>query len=187
MTLLSCGYPKNFSTNFFDHNASALNSVCERYEKLYNDKPFTVLFENRTFTEIAFEIITPKIKYIYHFNIDAPAFGDSLDKYHFDRPAVLRLIRDLKSIGCTWITRLNYFEQYQKKYMILMAVRNQALNSTFKGESYCLLTFFNSPQVFDKKGRIVDKYERSLKKQVNGYPLYRLNDSVGYSIAKKYR
>lgn len=185
--ITSCSYPKNFTQNFYQHNESRLLSLKDQFRQLYDDKPFSLLFEDKNFSEISLEIITDTIKYIYHFNYKDAALQDTLHKYRFNTPKMMSFIQDLKNIQCTWVTNLDYYEDKQKKYLVLMAVRNKALNSTFKGESYCLLTFFNSPQPFDAKGRFLDKSERKHNRRINGSVLHRVNNQVGYSIARHYR
>ncbi len=187
MIFASCSYPKNFTRDFYSHNEQKLTGIKDKFRALYDDKPFALVFEDKHFNEMGFEIITDSIKYIYRFKYGEPAFTDTLKKYHFDYNKMLSFIEDLKQIHCTWITNLDYYEENTGKYLVLMAVRNSALNTTFKGESYCLLTFFNSPQPYDKKERILDKSERRFTRRINGSKLYRVNDYVGYSIAKHYR
>lgn len=185
--LASCAYPKNFTRDFYMANEISLRSLKDQYRQLYKKRPFALLFENKNFDRVALEIIYPDIKYVYHFNINDRSFADTLARHSFNIPKMLQLINGLKQIGCTWVDQLDFYEGGIKKHLVLMAVRNKALNSAFKGESYCLLTFFDSPQIYDAKGRILDKQEKRIKKQINGYHLYRVNDSVAYSIAKQYR
>jgi hypothetical protein len=184
---LSCAYPKNFTANFYSKNEQGLISIKTRYKKLYNEKPFSILFEEKTFNHIAFEFLTDTVKYIYRFNINETAFHDSLIAYHFNPNPILNLIKDLKEIGCTWITNLDYYENYSKRYLVLMAVRNKALDNTFKGESYCTLTFFEYPQPFDEKGIFLDRADSKKRRQINGHILHKVNDTVGYAITKHYR
>lgn len=183
----SCAYPKNFTKDFYSQNERTLEGIASTYKQLYNEKPFAILFENKSFQNISFEIITDSLKYIYHFNLSEPAFADTLTRYKFNTKKMQGFIADLQKIQCTWITNVDYYENYTKRYLVLMSVRNKALNNTFKGESYCTLAFFERPQPADEKGRFLDRSDRKRTRQINGFELLRINDRVGYAITKQYR
>lgn len=185
--LLSCAYPKNFSYNFYRDNENTLVTLKDRFKKIYSTQSFSILFEEKKFAQIAFEHITDTAKYIYRFNINQPSTKISLEALGFDGTEMMEFIHDLKKVGCTWITNLDYYENYEKRYLVLMAVRNKALNKKFKGESYCTLAFFEKSQPFDDKGRFLDRSEKKRKRQINGSYLYRLNDKVGFAITRHYR
>ena len=159
----------------------------EEFKSLYDEKPFAILFEDKSFKNIGFEIVTDSIKYIYHFNVSTPAFTDTLTKYRFNTARMLSFISGLQKIQCTWITNLDYYENFTQYYLVLMAVRNSALNKTFKGESYCTLAFFEKPQPFDENGRFLDRDDPERRRQINGSELYRVNEKVGYAITKHFR
>lgn len=184
---ISCGYPKNFTRDFYTRNESTLEALRIDFKNLYNQKPFALLFEERTFTYINFEFISDTLKRIYHFNINEPALEDSLKRYGYNYGGILKLISEMKQIQCTWLTNLDYYEDLQQRYLVLMAVRNNALNKTFKGESYCTLAFFENPQPFDENGIFLDRADRKRRRQINGYILHKVNDNVGYAITKYYR
>lgn len=187
LSVSSCAYPKNFTRDFYSENEKTLVGLTNTYKQLYNEKPFAVLFEDKSFKNIGFEIITDSLKYIYHFNLSEPAFADTLTRYRFNTKKMQGFIADLQKIQCTWITTLDYYENLAKKYLVLMSVRNKALNQAFKGESYCTLAFFERPQPFDKRGRFLDRSDKKRRRQINGAELFRVNDRVGYTITKQYR
>lgn len=182
-----CSYPKNFTKDFYNSNEVRLENLRAQYNEMYSEKPFALLFETKDFNNIGFEIITDTIKYIYHFDLSKSNFADTLTKYNYNVQKMQSFISNMQQIQCTWITKLDYYEDFTKRYLILMAVRNKALNSTFKGESYCTLAFFDRRQPFDEKGRFLDRADRKRNRTINAYKLYRVNDRVGYAITKHYR
>lgn len=182
-----CSYPKNFTKDFYNANETRLENLRKDYNNLYSAKPFALLFETKEFNNIGFEIITDSIKYIYHFDLAQTNFQDTLLKYDYDVPKMKSLVKNMQDIQCTWLTKLDYYEDLNKRYLTLMAVRNKALNSTFKGESYCTLAFFERPQPFDEKGRFLDRSNRKRNRTINDYKLQRVNDRVGYAITRHYR
>lgn len=183
----SCSYPKNFTKDFYTNNEHNLLFLKDQFRQLYDEKPFAILFEDKSFNNIGFEIITDTLKYIYHFNLTQSNFTDTLNKYNFNSTKMLAFINGLQKIQCTWITNLDYYEDFKKHYLVLMAVRNKALNNTFKGESYCTLAFFNRDQPFDAKGRLLDRADKKQTRKINDAELYRVNARVGYAITKHYR
>ncbi|MGJ7032863.1 hypothetical protein [Niabella hirudinis] len=186
-TLGGCSYPRNFTANFYAKNEQQLESIKNDFNRLYSQHPFSILFEEKTFTNISFEFNEDSIKYIYHFNIYGPAFTDSLKARHYNAPQIKKLVEDMRAIQCTWIANVDYYEGLQARRLIQMSVRNKALNSTLKGESYCTLVFFETPQPFNNKGVFLDRSDRKRRRQINGNVLKRVNDKVGYTITKKYR
>lgn len=182
-----CSYPKNFTRDFYASNEKRLENLRRQYNNLYREKPFALLFETKDFNNIGFEIITDSIKYVYHFDLAKTNFTDTLSKYSYNVPLMKSLIKNMQNIQCTWITKVDYYEDFNGRFLTLMAVRNKALNNTFKGESYCTLAFFETSQPFDKKGHFLDRADRKRNRMINGYKLNRVNDRVGYAITKHYR
>lgn len=188
LTLLSaCRYPKNFTRDFYSNNETRLIALKNDFKTLYLQRPFAVSFTEKTFTEVSFEFITDTVKYIYYFNIKDKPFADSLQKHQYNVPHIIKLLNDMRSIQCTWITNLDYYENLTERHLVLMAVRNKALNNTFKGESYCTLAFFERSQPADEKGIFLDRADPKRRRQINGYVLHKVNDYTGYAITKHYR
>lgn len=185
--LSSCSYPRNFTRDFYAQNEQKLESIKDDFNRLYTRHPFSILFEEKTFSNISFEFNEDSIKYIYHFNIHEPAFTDSLKAHHYNAEEVQKLVEDMRAIQCTWIANIGYYEGLQARRLIQMSVRNKALNNTLKGESYCTLVFFERPQPFNNKGIFLDRSDRKRRRQINGNVLKRVNDKVGYAITKQYR
>ena len=183
----SCGISKNFPEKFYAQNEMKLVALKNDFQKLYSEHSFSVPFEERTFSNIAFEFTEDSIKYIYHFNVHGTAFKDSLLAHHYDFAAMMHLINDMRSIQCTWITNIDYYENRLLRKLVQMSVRNKALNSKIKGESYCTLIFFELPQPFNDKGVFLDRSDKKRRRQINGHVLRRVNDQVGYTITKQYR
>lgn len=183
----SCSYPKNFTKDFYTSNESRLENLRKQYNDLYRKKPFALLFETKSFDKINFEMLTDSLKYIYHFDLKKTDFADTLKKYNYDVVKMQSLVKSMQDIQCTWITKVDYYENLTEHFLTLMAVRNKALNSTFKGESYCTLAFFERAQPFDEKGRFLDRSDKRRNRTINDYKLYRVNDKVGYAITKHYR
>lgn len=185
--LCSCSYPRNFTKNFYARNEQKLQTIKADFSRLYAQHPFSVLFEEKTFTNISFEFNEDSIKYIYHFNLSEPAFTDSLEAHHYDVPGIKKLVEDMRAIQCTWIANVDYYEGLHARKLVQMSVRNKALNNTLKGESYCTLIFFETPQPFNSKGIFLDRSDRKRRRQINGNVLKRVNDKIGYAITKQYR
>ncbi|MBZ4187779.1 hypothetical protein [Niabella beijingensis] len=187
LLLTACSYPKNFTRDFYSRHEQKLESIKDQFARLYEQHAFSLLFEEKTFTNISFEFNEDSVKYIYHFNLNEPAFADSLQARHYDVAAVKKLVDDMRAIQCTWITNVDYYEGLQARKLVQLSVRNKALNSRIKGESYCILVFFETPQPFNDKGIFLDRSDKKRRRQINGNILKRVNDHVGFAINKQYR
>lgn len=185
--LCACSISRNFPQKFYAHNETKLETIKEDFKKLYQEHPFSVLFEEKTFTAIAFEFNEDTIRYIYHFNINDPGFTDSLAAHQYNPIAIKQLINKMRAIQCTWITHLDYYENLQPRSLVQMTVRNKALNSKIKGESYCTLIFFEAPQPFNSKGIFLDRSDKKRRRQLNGHVLRKVNNYVGYAITRRFR
>lgn len=188
VSLAACSYPKHFTQDFYAQNEQTLEAIKNTYSDLYKQHPFSLLFEEKSFTNISFEFIEDTIKYIHHFDLNKPQpFIDSLKAHNYKAPEVKKLVDDMRAIQCTWISTIKYYENLQPRSLVQMAVRNKALNSKLKGESYCILVFFETPQPFNEKGIFLDRSDKKRRRQINGSTLRRVNDKVGYAITKHYR
>lgn len=183
----SCSYPKNFTRQFYFSNQEKLISTQQEYKTLHARRPFAVSFTDKNFQHVSFEIITDTVKYIYHFALDNSNLTDTLKAYHYNATKIHGLLKNLQALHCTWISQLEYYEDYVRKNLVLMSMRNKDLNSPWKGESYCTLAFFDTPQPYDEKGRFLDRADKKRKRYINGSILYRLTDKIGYTISKQYR
>lgn len=187
-SLAACSYPKHFTQDFYAQNEQALEAIKNIYTGLYKEHPFFLLFEEKSFTKISFEFIEDTIKYIYHFDLNKPQpFIDSLKAHNYEAPKIKNLVDDMRAIQCTWISTIKYYEDLQPRSLVQMAVRNKALNSRIKGETYCILVFFEKPQPFNEKGIFLDRSDKKRRRQINGSTLRRVNDKVGYAFTKHYR
>jgi hypothetical protein len=185
--LLSCSYSKKFSRTYYQENDSLFQSINLRFKELYGKHPFSVEMKDRQFRRIGFEIITDSIKYIYNFGIDEPRFSDTLQKYKFNVQAVTTLIRDMQTVHCTWITNLDYYENRQKKFLVFISIRHGKLKAFLRSEKYFMLAFFDRPQRFDDKGRLLDNQDRNTLHKINGGLFWKINDRVCYSLSASFR
>ncbi|MFT3904548.1 MAG: hypothetical protein QM727_15355 [Niabella sp.] len=185
--MTSCAYNKEYFKSFYLTNENNFSELRETYEDMYAANPFSIMFEDKKFKFISFERLTDSVKYVYQFDLSANDFADTLHKYHYKTDEMLRFVSELKHIGCTWITRLDYYEKYKPRYLEFMAVRHKKLNKLLKGERYCTYTFFDRAHPYDDKNRFLDRTDRRGLLMVNNSRIFRIKDSVGYAIVKHYR
>jgi hypothetical protein len=183
----SCSYSKKFTNTYYQENDSTFQSIKYRFKELYEQHPFAVEMKDKQFHYIGFEIITDSIKYIYNFDVDEPRFTDTLQKYRFNVKAVTSLIRDMQNVHCTWITNLDYYENGQKKFLVFISIRHTSLKAFLRPEKYFTLAFFDRPQRFDVKGRLLDNQDRKTLFKVNGGLFRKINERVCYSLSASFR
>lgn len=186
-TLGACSHSKNFSREFYTGNSEILHSIQQRFRSHYQERPFAIEIKDKAFEQVGLEIITDSIRYIYSFYLDDPALRDTMRKYNFDIPFMDSLIADMRRAHCTWLTNLDYFENLQKRHLVFLSIRHHRLESLFKKDKYFTLAFFNSPQPFDDRGRLLDRSNRKQPRKINGAVFFRMNDSVAFAISNDFR
>ncbi len=184
---VSCSYSKKFTHNYYQENEATLQSIRQRFIQLYDKNPFSLELKDKNMGRIGFEILTDSIKYIYSFRLDEPYFVDTLYKYQFDVKAISQLIDDMQKAHCTWITNLDYYEKRQKKFVVFISVRDKKLTAFLKPEKYFTLAFFDQPQPYDEKERLLDNEDLTKNRLINGAVFRKVNDKVSYALTGKYR
>lgn len=184
---LSCSYSKKFTQNYYRENETTLQSIRQRFKELYDKHPFSLELKDKTLNNIGMEIHTDSIKYIYSFRMDEPFLLDTLYKYQFDVKAMSELINDMQKAHCTWITNLDYYEKRQKKYLVFISVRDKELDAFLRPEKYFTLVFFDQPQPFDDKGRLLDNEDLEKMRKINGSIFRKINDRVYYALSGQFR
>lgn len=186
-TILSCSYSKKFTQNYYQENARTLQSIRQRFKDLYDKHPFSLELKDKKLRRIGIEIQTDSIKYIYSFRTDEPFLIDTLYKYNFDVKRMSELIDDMQKAHCTWITNLDYYENRQKKFLVFISVRDKKLDAFLRSEKYFTLVFFDQPQPFDEKGRLLDNEDLEKIRKINGSIFRRINDKVYYALSGQFR
>ena len=152
----SCSYSKKFTQNYYSENETTLQSIRSRFKQLYDKNPFSLELNDKKLTRIGLEIHTDSIRYIYDFKMSEPYLFDTLHKYQFDVEQMNELISDMQKANCTWITNLDYYEKREKKFLVFISVRDKKLTAFLKPEKYFTLAFFDQPQPYDERGRLLD-------------------------------
>ena len=184
--IFSCS-PKNISTKYYYQNEKVLDKIEETYKKLYQQGPFTIGFNDRSFKTVSVEIITDTLSYIYEFTVNEPRLTDTLVTFHLNAPKIVELIQQMQSIRCTWIRNLDYYVDEKKNSLIFMSIKALALKAPFSYSKYYVLTYFQQPQYFDSEGRLLDKRRRRRLRKINGEIFKRINDKVCYTISGNFR
>lgn len=185
--LASCTYSLKFTGDYYKENENTLQSIRERYERLYAIQPFSLDLMNKELSQIGIELMTDTMKYVYNFTLTDRSFPDTLNRYHLDLKEMSLLIGDMQKVQATWISKLDYFVNRQQRFLIFLSIRHRSLKKPLKPERYFTLAFFNSPQLYDKKGRLLDRDDRKKHRQINGEVFVKLTDRVFYAVMDRYR
>lgn len=183
----SCATRKTFSTNYYHENEDTLVQIEQAYRALYNIKPFSVEFTDRSFNNITLEIKTDSIKYIYAFNLNEPRLQDTLSKYQIPRGSLMNMIDKMRAIKCIWINMMDYYTNGQKNTLVFMSIRNVAVHLPFTSEKYYILTFYSQPQYYDSEGQLLVGRNLRRLRRINGEIFKRITDKVCYTISGTFR
>lgn len=187
LVLASCSTGRNLSTDYYFENRGIIDSIRNRFATCYAQKPFSIEFKDRSFRYISYEILNDTMRHIYNFDLQDTDLADTLDKYQYNTPEIINLLADMRAIRCTWISKLDYYENRRKKSLVFVSVRHNKLESLLNGEKYYALAFFNERQTFDERGRLRDKSERRRSREINGVVFRRVTDRICYAITGNFR
>ena len=179
--------PQQYAKKYYHKNESAITRIEENYKKLFVVKPIVIEFSDNEFKYINVEIKTDSLRYIYEFDLKKTDLGDTLHKFGFDTSAVVKLIKDMKLIKCTWINKLDYYIDDKKQNLIFMSMRPISVEIAFNNRKYYILTFYKQPQYYDAEGRLLDKRNKFLLRKINNETFWRINDRVCYTISNHFR
>jgi hypothetical protein len=186
VTLFSCS-SKKLTTQYYYQNKDMLAKIEGSYSKLYKEKAFKIAFTDKYFQTISLEIITDTLTYVYEFGLGENRIKDSLYRYGLDTLQTMELIRNMRSIRCTWVNNFNYYVDEKKRSLIFISIKPVELKNLFSNKKYYVLTYFSQPQYFDKEGRLMANRRRRQMQKVNGEIFRRINDKVSYTISTNYR
>ena len=184
---ISCSYSKEFPRSYYTENSEVLQSVKQRYKQNYNARPFSLEIKDKAFEQVGLEMILDTIRYIYNFQIEDPSLGDTLRKYNFKAPEIIELIHDMQKVHCSWLNNLDYYENLEKKYLVFLSIRHRKLESAWRKDKYFTLAFFDTPQPFDEKGRLLDRKNKKKIRKINGAVFYKIDEKTGYAITTHFR
>jgi hypothetical protein len=185
--LCSCGTPKSISTKYYEKHEPELDKIEAIYKGLYKVKPFSLQFTNKKFDEVALEIITDSIKYVYTVGINEPRLNDTLKKYGMNVKGTADLISRMKAIKCTWINNLDYNSETGMQSLVFMSIRQLSANLPFVPPKYYILAYFNKPQYYDNEGRLLTGRRLRKTSKINGDVFWRINDKVSYTVSSNFR
>ncbi len=183
----SCSYSKKFTEDYYIENEEMLVSIKQRFRSHYQERPFSIEIKDKAAEQVGLEIITDTVRYIYTFHVNDPALADTMRKYQFNIPFMFDLIDDMRKTHCTWLTNLDYFEDLKKQHLVFLSIRHYRLESLFKKDKYFTLAFFENPQPYDQKGRLLDRANRKELRRINGAVLFRMKDKTAYALSSDFR
>ena len=120
--MFSCS-PKNITTKYYGQNKKLLDTIEETFKKTSLQHPYALVFTSKRFKTVSLEIITDSLSYIYEFGVNEARLTDTLVKYHLDAPQVIRLIKVMQGIRCTWIKNFDYYVDEKKNSLIFISIK----------------------------------------------------------------
>lgn len=185
--LCSCSTPRSVSTKYYEKHEPELDKIETIYKELYKQKPFSLQFTNRKFNEVALEIMTDTLKYVYTVGINEPRLNDTLRKYGMNVKGTADLISKMKAVKCTWINNLDYNTETGIQLLVFMSIRKLSANLPFVPPKYYILAYFNKPQYYDSEGRLLTGRRLRKTSKINGDVFWRINDKVSYTVSTSFR
>ncbi len=182
-----CRTGKQFPGNYYFQHEQAIIAIEMQYAHLTAKRTISLGFTDGEFRHVLAEMKTDSIRYVYEFNLADPSFADTLFKYGYDTATCINLLKDMKTIKCTWINKLDYYTDKEAKLLTFMSIRNGARTSPFSPEKYFILTFYQQPQYYDENGVLLDRRNLRRARKINNEIFYRINEKVCYTVSAKFR
>lgn len=189
MILLSCSVSKTYPKEYYAQHKTTMEEMELLYANITKEKLIAVAFYDLEFNDISLEFKTDTVRYIYDFNYDEKRMNDSLFKFGYDTTLVQRLIKNMRTIGCSWINTLDYYVDGNKRLLLFMSspVKQITLVPFLRKRKYYLFNFYAQPQYYDEQGLLLDKRTVRRIRKVSGEVFRRITDKVCYTVSGKFR
>jgi hypothetical protein len=189
INLFSCTISKTYPKAYYELHKATMDEMQELYNKATQEKLIAIAFYDLDFNDISLELKTDTVRYIYDFYYGEKRINDSLFKFGYDTVLVQQLIKNMKTIGCTWINTLDYYVDGNKRLLLFMSapVKQFSLLPIFQKRKYYLFNFYAQPQYYDEQGRLLDKRTVRRIRKVSGEVFWRITDKVCYTVSGKFR
>jgi hypothetical protein len=185
LMLYSC-VSTNISKYYTEHSMT-LDSIDQAYRSIYRQRPFSLLFTDKSFKHISLEINTDTIKYIYEFGLTEKRLRDSIEKYELSVTKVESLLNAMKSIKCLWVGNLDYYVDGKRNSLVCISIRSKSFRFPLLDKRYYILTYYSQPQYYDSEGRLLDHRRRRQLRRINKEIFRRINDKVCYTVSNVFR
>ena len=189
ISFASCTVSKTYTKEYYEQHRLTMHEIEKQYGKITEQKPIAVAFYDLDYNDLSLEMKTDTVRYIYEFKYGEKRVNDSLLKFGYDTTLTQQLIKNMRSIGCSWINTLDYYTDGNKKLLIFMSapVKQFSLFPLLQKRKYYLFHFYEQPQYYDEEGRLLEKKKLKKLRKVSGEVFWRINDKVCYTVSEKFR
>lgn len=174
-------------TKYYHRHHYTLDHMDQVYRQAYRARQFSIEFTDRAFDRVSLEFHTDTLTYIYEFAVGEPRMQDSIIKYGYDTAAINTLIRDMRSMECTWINNLDYYTDTTRHSLIYISLWPKSVNLPFVNKKYYILTYFSQPQYFDAEGNLMTGRRLRRIRKINGETFRKINEKVCYTVSAQFR
>lgn len=184
-----CTVSKIYPVEYYNENKDDLHALQGLYTKATEKMQVAIAFSDLDFHKLSIEFKTDTVKYVYDFSYGESRVNDSVSKFGFDTTLVQQIIKTMHTIKCSWINTLDYYFEGNKKMLLFMSVvvRQFSPLPLLQKRKYYLFNFYEQPQYYDEKGRLLDKKKLTRLRKVNNEIFWRITDKVCYTVSGKFR
>jgi hypothetical protein len=187
--LSSCTVSKTYPRAYYEQHKTTMEEMELLYAGITKEKLIAIAFYDLDFNDISLEFKTDTVRYIYDFYYGEKRINDSLFRFGYDTVLVQQLIKNMRTIKCSWINTLDYYVDGNKRLLLFMSapVKQFSLLPVFQKRKYYLFNFYKQPQYYDEQGRLLDKRTVHRIRKVSGEVFWRITDKVCYTVSGKFR
>lgn len=186
---VSCTTSKVYPVQYYEEHKTLLHETEEFYNKATKQNLIAIAFTDLGYNDISLELKTDSVRYIYDFYYAEKRMNDTLQKFGYDSALINKIIRNMRSMGSTWINTMDYYVDGKKQLLLFVSapVKQFSPLPLLQKRKYYLFNFYRQPQYYDEKGRLLDKKTVRQLRKVNNEVFWRINEKVCYTISGKFR
>lgn len=172
----SCVAPQRKSEKYYYENESKIKSVVKKYDSLYDIKPFSIGFTDKSFEYITVEVETDTIRYAFNNETGEEYLYKTITHFDYDTSLMISLLKEMRSIECLWLGKSYFYFNDRKEDVTFLSFKSISINKPFQENKYYMLAFFDENFV-----------KRQTKKRFQKYNLQPIKDNVFYTISDQFR
>jgi hypothetical protein len=153
-----------------------IKEIITLYKGLYNHKPFSIGFSDRSYEHVGMDIITDTVRYAIDNLQSMEIFREAVFVFNYDTVAIRKLYKKMYDIKCIWIGTTDIYPNGKREDVIFLTFRSVRNGNPFLDRKYYALLIYN-PGSIDA--------EMELEIQKAGYK--KVKNEIYFGIVERFR
>lgn len=127
--------------SFYRQNASSIDSMVNKFEEMYAQRPFSIGFTDRSFQHFSMEVYTDSVRYIYNTSLSNGMEWHQAVCCQYDSARLIDIALHLDRLKCLWIGKTSFYKNGVKEWITFLSFRQLKKGTIFSPEKYVVLLF----------------------------------------------